>query len=91
MKLSIILLQPFFKNGAVLVGLFDETSVSGAFEDFPAAVGDVLIERGGDDWGADVARAAANEAGLFDLVQAVGVFKVGQIAQRLVFVGSPSV
>ena len=51
-----------------------------AFEDFPAAVGDVLVERGGHHGGADVAGAAANQAGLLDLVQTVGVFEVGQIA-----------
>ena len=42
--LIIIFLQPLLQDGAVLVGLFDETSVAGAFEDLPAAVGDVLEE-----------------------------------------------
>ena len=71
--------------------MFDEAGVACAFEDFPAAVGDVLVERGGHHGGADVAGAAANQTRLCNLVKTVGVFEVGQIAQGLVFVGSPAV
>ena len=78
-KKSILFLQPLLQNGAVLVGLFDEASVSGTFEDLPAAVGDVLVERGSHHGRADVAGAAANQAGLLDLVEAVGVFEIGQV------------
>ena len=77
---SITFLQPLFQYLAVFVGLFDEAGVTCAFEDFPAAVGDVLVERGGHHGSADVAGAAADEAGLRNFVQTVGVFEIGQIA-----------
>ena len=77
---SIIFFQPLLQNGAILVGLFDEAGVAGAFEDLPTAVGNVLVKRCRHHGGADVAGATANQAGLFDLVQAVGVFKIGQVA-----------
>ena len=77
-------LKPFFKKDAVPVGLFDETGVAGAFEDLPAAVGDVLIERRSYHRGTDVAGAAAYQAGLLDLVESVGIFEILQVAERLV-------
>ena len=73
-------LQPRPKNVAILVRLFHEAGVARAFEDFPAAVGDVLKKRGGHHWGADVAGAAADQAGLLDFTKAVGVFEIGQVA-----------
>ena len=78
-KKSILFLQPLLQDGAVLVCLLDEASVASAFEDLPAAVGNVLVERGGHHGRADVAGAAANQARLFDLVEAVGVFEIGQV------------
>ena len=65
--------------------------MTGAFEDLPAAVRDVLVERGSHHRGADVAGAAADQTGLFDFVETVGVFEIGQVAQRLVLVGTPAV
>ena len=77
---SIVFLQPLLQDGAVLVGLFDEAGVTGSFEDLPAAVGDVLVERGSHHRGADISGATANQAGLLNLVEAVGVLEIGQVA-----------
>ena len=65
--------------------------MAGAFEEFPAAVVNVLVERGGDHGGADVAGAAADEAGLRDFAQTVCIFEIGEAAQGLVLVGAPTV
>ena len=51
----------------------------------------MLIERGGNNRGTDVTRAATDECRLGDEMQAVGVFKIFQATQRLVFVGAPAV
>ena len=55
--------------------------MTGAFEDLPAAVRDVLVERGGHHRGADVAGAAANQTRLFDFVEAVGYWSESSVSQ----------
>ena len=81
--LSIILfnlLQPLLQDIAVFFSLFDEAGVTGSFEDLPAAIGDVLVERCRHHRSADVAGAAANQTGLLNLIEPVGVFETGQVA-----------
>ena len=76
----VFFLKPLLQNGAVFFGLLDEAGVAGAFEEFPAAVVNVLVERGCDHGGADVAGAAADEAGLRDFAQTVCIFEIGEAA-----------
>ena len=71
--------------------MLHKTGVTCAFEHFPAAVGDALIERGSHHGRADVAGTATNQARLFDLAETVGVFKIGQTAQRLILVWTPAI
>ena len=73
------LVQPFHQDITVFFGLFYETRVTGTFEDLPTAVGNVFVERCRDYRCADVAGAAADHAGLLDLIETVGVFEIGQV------------
>ncbi len=57
----------------------------------PLAIGDVLIERGCYHGCTDVACAATDKCGLRDLTEPVGIFKILQTAQGLIFIGPPTI
>ena len=65
--------------------------MTGVPEQVPLAVGNMFIERGCNDGGADVARAAADKCRLGNLTQFIRVLKVFQAAERLILIGTPAI
>ena len=73
-----MLLQPVGEHLAILfVGIY-EAHVTGMAEQMPLAVRNVFINRGSNNWGADVLRTTTDQCGQGYLAQLVCVFKVLQ-------------
>lgn len=68
-----------------------KTGITCLAEQVPTAASYMLIERGSDDGRANVARTTTDKCWLRNEMQTVRVFKILQVAQRLVFVGPPTI